>query len=931
MARKNYASLWGAVMIAMIIMVNLANVLPVLARAPEKVIKEGNGIALHEFGSGWMQIVNLAYGARLTAGTAKVWNDKGGGNFGGLNPSISIKTVNKFSPDSFCTVNASFYNGNLTISHPLKIDGEVISEGYQAENQNLYEMLLLRIWPDHADIVKSSREAFYTSDAPTIIGGLSAEGAKEKNARRARTFAGIFDSDGDGVTETVLIYTANAATQAQAANTLREWGAQAVIMFDGGNSTGLVCGGEWLKYTDREVPVVISTYPGTKPPPPKEEKPPEPQPVEPTPPPPENPPADYPQTFLNIYTGDTSIGYEDYSTREYNGGQAVAGETVIGYLHWIDDGTHIPGIDISNGSGATAYNPCPEGGYVTSGADGWNVGENASTYIRVDCQGYGPTAGWMALLFHAKKVTAAGNVQPGEVIGKQSNHFHLSLCYEGKKRDLPVDQYYASYKWCVDPTLFLSPGNGTAPPAKAPEVEPTPQIEPTTQVTFPTVVPNIIPTSTPEGEVIVPTPTVGEEFVLPTAELTQVPPDEQIVPLPTQSPPPLPTATPNTEVVEGDEVTDGDDVVFPSPGMNNFQEYYLVNLYQTEEYYLVQDAEKLPADPLGLKEADPKKPVNFAFLGGGTILSMMFLAFGMVTQSKRQFVTGALGIFVVIIVSGYMWVSPALAFNSDRRLEYALEYSPRQLVYEMPQNSALAYDLPSSQSTANPGEVIFPTSAYQPPAQATAPISGPLPTQTIVYQPVATATEGNEVPEVQPTSTATLEQVSTATLGLPEAIPQTATETPVPAPKPEGNGKKQECLESISGFPAEITQWGDLICRYAPKAGLDPTLVAAQMLVESNGNPDAYSKSGAVGLLQAMPKDGIAASFMCENGPCFSDRPTMKKLFDPEFNVQWCTEFLRSKIDYWGSLRDGLKAYGPMDVGYSYADKVLNYQDRFSR
>jgi len=28
-----------------------------------------------------------------------------------------------------------------------------------------------------------------------------------------------------------------------------------------------------------------------------------------------------------------------------------------------------------------------------------------------------------------------------------------------------------------------------------------------------------------------------------------------------------------------------------------------------------------------------------------------------------------------------------------------------------------------------------------------------------------------------------------------------------------------------------------------------------------------------------------------------------------------------------GSLREGLKAYGPMDVGYAYADKVLSVYD----
>lgn len=95
------------------------------------------------------------------------------------------------------------------------------------------------------------------------------------------------------------------------------------------------------------------------------------------------------------------------------------------------------------------------------------------------------------------------------------------------------------------------------------------------------------------------------------------------------------------------------------------------------------------------------------------------------------------------------------------------------------------------------------------------------------------------------------------------------------------------------------------------------------MLQESGGNPKAYSHSGAVGLMQIMPRDGIAASFMCINGPCFGSRPTIKELEDPEFNIEFGTRMLSGLISKYGNVRDALKFYGPMDVGYNYADKVL--------
>ena len=142
---------------------------------------------------------------------------------------------------------------------------------------------------------------------------------------------------------------------------------------------------------------------------------------------------------------------------------------------------------------------------------------------------------------------------------------------------------------------------------------------------------------------------------------------------------------------------------------------------------------------------------------------------------------------------------------------------------------------------------------------------------------------------------------------------------PNPPPVLQGNSCEISTL-----FPDTITQWCSLITHYARSANLDPDLIAALIWQESGGNPSAYSHSGAVGLMQIMPRDGIAASFQCPNGPCFKDRPFTQELQNPEFNVQFGTQFLANLVARNGNLRDALKAYGPMDVGYSYADKVLN-------
>lgn len=135
---------------------------------------------------------------------------------------------------------------------------------------------------------------------------------------------------------------------------------------------------------------------------------------------------------------------------------------------------------------------------------------------------------------------------------------------------------------------------------------------------------------------------------------------------------------------------------------------------------------------------------------------------------------------------------------------------------------------------------------------------------------------------------------------------------------------------SVSGkFPQNILQWCPEISKYSTEYDLPSNLIAAVMMQESGGNPEAYSHSGAVGLMQIMPRDGIASSFMCINGPCFTNRPSISELKNPGFNIEYGTRMLAGLKERYGNIRDALKFYGPMDVGYYYADKVLNIYSNY--
>jgi soluble lytic murein transglycosylase-like protein len=132
-----------------------------------------------------------------------------------------------------------------------------------------------------------------------------------------------------------------------------------------------------------------------------------------------------------------------------------------------------------------------------------------------------------------------------------------------------------------------------------------------------------------------------------------------------------------------------------------------------------------------------------------------------------------------------------------------------------------------------------------------------------------------------------------------------------------------------AGYPDKVTRWCADIEAAAARHGLDPDLIAALMLEESGGDPQIISRNGAVGLLQVMPRDGAAADFQCQRGPCFASRPSTDELRDPAYNLDYGARLLAGLIAKTGGLRDGLLAYGPLGVGYTYADTVLAIQSRY--
>jgi len=175
-----------------------------------------------------------------------------------------------------------------------------------------------------------------------------------------------------------------------------------------------------------------------------------------------------------------------------------------------------------------------------------------------------------------------------------------------------------------------------------------------------------------------------------------------------------------------------------------------------------------------------------------------------------------------------------------------------------------------------------------------------------------------QVADSQAISASQAASASSETVAQPVSQPVAGPEETVP------------CAVSPA-FPESVFKWCGIITRYAKEHGLEPDLVAAVILQESGGDPQAVSRSGAIGLMQVMPSDGTAASFMCVNGPCFANRPASEQLHDAEFNLEYGTRMLAKLVERHGDVRDALMAYGPMDRGYSYADKVLSLYRKYGQ
>jgi soluble lytic murein transglycosylase-like protein len=120
-----------------------------------------------------------------------------------------------------------------------------------------------------------------------------------------------------------------------------------------------------------------------------------------------------------------------------------------------------------------------------------------------------------------------------------------------------------------------------------------------------------------------------------------------------------------------------------------------------------------------------------------------------------------------------------------------------------------------------------------------------------------------------------------------------------------------------------------VIKRHSSQQQLHPALIRAVIKAESNFDPRAVSRAGAIGLMQLMPQTAA--------------RMDVRDMYDPDDNVAGGTKYLRQLLDrFHGNLPLALAAYNagenivdryqalpPIDETRQYVRKVLRYYRTF--
>lgn len=188
-----------------------------------------------------------------------------------------------------------------------------------------------------------------------------------------------------------------------------------------------------------------------------------------------------------------------------------------------------------------------------------------------------------------------------------------------------------------------------------------------------------------------------------------------------------------------------------------------------------------------------------------------------------------------------------------------------------------------------------------------------MPAQMPIYNPMMPVGQNEQEEEGQPAQPssassfasidkqfgAIIKDLSHQLSALEQELMQALRHLNVGAPKPKANDpapKAKDPCPSGPHKPPGFQRYGSIVTDAARRHEVDPQLVNAVINQESGFQPNAVSKTGAIGLMQLMPDTAKSLG--------------VKDPFNPEQNVEGGTTLLRGLLDrYHGQLDLALAAY----------------------
>lgn len=210
-------------------------------------------------------MVNLSQGARVEM-VYDIRSNAGTNNTTFYKKSLS--TWNSYG-NFFAIANSLFFDGRNgvrypTLPFPLKQDGVMATYGNRGSSADQGKIkYALDVYSNYAEIRsigQSYTNSWLDNNLPSrsYVGFGENDGNGSDDPSRRRTLVGLYDDNGDGQREYLILLVTTPRLESQATDLLRdEFLCDQIIAFDGGGSSQIMCKGVSKLYSSRPIPVAI--------------------------------------------------------------------------------------------------------------------------------------------------------------------------------------------------------------------------------------------------------------------------------------------------------------------------------------------------------------------------------------------------------------------------------------------------------------------------------------------------------------------------------------------------------------------------------------------------------------------------------------------------------------------------------------------------